>query len=133
MIPFRVSFQPGLSIYEQVVYAAKKALIAGQMLPGESFPSVRILSRELRINPNTAHKVITELVAEGLLEVRPGLGTIVAELPTANAAERTSLLKSEVEQLVVEAKKLGLDLEELTDAIVQHWRSGWESNRKKGA
>jgi GntR family transcriptional regulator len=129
MIPFRVSFQPGLSIYEQVVYAAKKALIAGQMLPGESFPSVRILSRELRINPNTAHKVITELVAEGLLEVRPGLGTIVAELRTANATERTSLLRSEVEQLVVEAKKLGLDLEELTGAIVQHWRRLDDMNR----
>jgi GntR family transcriptional regulator len=83
---------------------------------------VRRLSRELRINPNTAHKVIAELVAEGLLEVRPGLGTVVAEPPASNAAERGSLLKSEVEQLVVEAKKLGLELEEVTGAIEEHWR-----------
>ncbi len=122
MIPFRVTFQPGLSIYEQVVYAAKKALIAGQMRPGEPFPSVRALSKALKINPNTAHKVVGELIAQGILEVRPGLGTVVAELPGSTAAERGNLLKREVEQIVVEAKKLGLDVEEVTDAIVQHWR-----------
>jgi len=122
MIPFRVIFEPGISIYEQVVYAAKKALIAGQMRPGDPFPSVRVLSKALKINPNTAHKVVGELIAQGILEVRPGLGTVVAELPGSTAAERGNLLKREVEQIVVEAKKLGLDVEEVTDAIVQHWR-----------
>jgi GntR family transcriptional regulator len=121
MIPFRLTIQPGISIYEQVVYAAKKALISGQMLPGEPFPSVRTLSKTLKINPNTAHKVVTELISEGLLEVRPGLGTVVAELPESTAAERGNLLKKEVEQLVVEAKKLGLDLQQVIDAIHQHW------------
>ena len=29
MIPFRLSFEPGISLYEQVVYAAKKAVISG--------------------------------------------------------------------------------------------------------
>src|SRR6185503_800994 len=106
MIPFRVTFEPGLSIYEQVVYAAKKALISGQMRPGEPFPSVRVLSRALKINPNTAHKVISQLVAEGLIEVQPGLGTVVAERSSSTAGERRNLLKTELEELVVEAKKL---------------------------
>ena len=61
MIPFRLSFEPGISLYEQVVYAAKKAVVSGQMLPGEPFPSVRTFSKALKINPNTAHKVITHL------------------------------------------------------------------------
>jgi GntR family transcriptional regulator len=121
MIPFRLTFQPGTSIYEQVVYAAKKAVIAGQMRPGEPFPSVRALSKALKINPNTAHKVITQLVSEGLLEVQPGLGTVVAERTSSTASERSNLLKTEVEELVVEAKKLGLQLEQLTEAIADHW------------
>jgi GntR family transcriptional regulator len=129
VIPFRFTFQSGISIYEQVVYAAKKALIAGQMLPGEPFPSVRVLSKALKINPNTAHKVVGELIAQGLLEVRPGLGTVVAALPSSTAAERGSLLKKEVEQLVVEAKKLGLDVEEVTEAVLQHWRRLDGSNK----
>src|SRR5262245_20026272 len=121
VIPFRLSFQPGISIYEQVVYAAKKALISGQMHSGEPFPSVRTLSRELKINPNTAHKVIAQLTAEGLIEVRPGVGTVVAALPSSTAAERGNLLNKELEQLVVEAKKLGLELEEVADALGRHW------------
>src|SRR5436190_23068233 len=105
MIPFRVTFQPGTSIYEQVVYAAKKALVSGQIRAGEPFPSVRALSTALKINPNTAHKVVTQLIFEGLIEVQPGLGTVVAERSPSTAAERSNLLQTEVEQLVVEAKK----------------------------
>jgi DNA-binding transcriptional MocR family regulator len=56
MIPFRVHFRPGISLYEQVVYAAKKAVVSGQLRAGDPFPSVRTLSKELKINPNTAHK-----------------------------------------------------------------------------
>lgn len=121
MIPFRFAFEPGVSLYEQVVYAAKKAVISGQMRPGDPFPSVRALSKALKINPNTAHKVVTQLVAEGLIEVRPGLGTVVAELPPSTATERATLLKKEVEELVVEAKRLGVDLDEITDAVARHW------------
>src|ERR1051325_9751115 len=81
MIPFRVEFRPGTSLYEQVVYAAKKALVSRLLRPGDAFPSVRMLSVELKINPNTAHKVVTTLLNEGLLEVMPGIGTVVARSP----------------------------------------------------
>jgi len=122
VIPFRLSFEPGVSLYEQVVYAAKKAVIAGQLRAGDPFPSVRALSKELKINPNTAHKVVGQLVAEGLIEVRPGLGTFVSERATSTPVQRGNLLTKELEQLVVEAKKLGLDLSEVTDAVSEHWR-----------
>ena len=122
MIPFRLSFEPGVSLYEQVVYVAKKAMVSGQMRPGDPFPSVRALSKELKINPNTAHKVITQLVNEGLIEVRPGTGTVVADRAYSTAAERSNLLKKELEQLVVEAMKLGLGLDAVIRALEQHWR-----------
>ena len=121
MIPFRLTFEPGIPIHEQVVYAAKKAVISGQMRSGDPFPSVRALSKALRINPNTAHKVIAQLVAEGLLEVRPGVGTLVAERRASSAAARANLLHKELEQLVVEAKKLGLDLDDVSEALEEHW------------
>ena len=122
MIPFRLTFEPGISLYEQVVYAAKKAIVSGQLRPGDPFPSVRVLSTALKINPNTAHKVIGHLVAQGVLEVRSGIGTVVAERMGSSAAERSNLLKKELEQLVVEAKKLGLDLEEVMRALTKHWQ-----------
>ncbi len=121
MIPFRVDFRPGASLCEQVVYAAKKALVSGQLRPGDPFPSVRTLSSELKINPNTAHKIITHLLNEGLLDVLPGTGTVVARPPASTAAERSSLLQNQVEQLVVEAKKLGMRLPEVSAALARHW------------
>jgi len=122
VIPFRVDFRPGVSLYEQIVYAAKKAIVSGQIRPGDPFPSVRVLSRELKINPNTAHKVVTQLMTAGLLESRPGIGTVVAELPEARKIERTQLLGREIEQLAVEAKKLGIPLQEVVASISEHWR-----------
>jgi GntR family transcriptional regulator len=122
VIPFRLTFQPGVSLYEQVVYAAKKAIVSGQMKPGDAFPSVRALSKALKINPNTAHKVVASLMADGLLEVRPGIGTVVA-VPASTAADRGNLLRQELEELVVEAKRLGLELDDVTDALAAHWNS----------
>src|SRR5690348_9250969 len=122
VIPFRVRFRPGISLYEQVVYAATKAVISGQLRPGDVFPSVRTLSKELKINPNTAHKVVAHLVSAGLLETRPGLGTVVAALPQSSAAERTQLLGNDIEQLVVEGKKLGIGLEDMLASVSAHWK-----------
>ena len=84
MLPFTVQFRTGLSLYQQLVYAVQKAIISGQLLPGDPFPSVRKLSQELRINPNTAQKVVTRLVDQGLLEVKPGVGTRVARPPAGS-------------------------------------------------
>jgi GntR family transcriptional regulator len=121
VIPFRVPFRNGISLFEQIVYAAKKAMISGQMRPGDAFPSVRALSKDLKINPNTAHKIVAYLVSEGLLETRPGIGTVVAALPDSTRKERTQLLGHEIEELVVEAKRLGIGREEMLASVDAHW------------
>jgi GntR family transcriptional regulator len=122
MIPFHVGFKPGAPIYGQVVYAATKSIISGQLRPGDEFPSVRALSKQLKINPNTAHKVVARLADAGLLEIRPGSVAIVAKHASATKAERTNLLEQQFEELVVEGKRLGIDLEEMQEAIANHWK-----------
>ena len=121
MLPFSVTIRPGLSVHEQVVYAVKKAIVSGRLRTGDEFPSVRVLSRELRINPNTGQKVVTTLATEGLLEVRPGIGTFVAGRQASSAAERRALLREDVERLVVEARHLSLDVQDVLDAVSEHW------------
>jgi GntR family transcriptional regulator len=118
---FRFSLRPGESIFDQVVYAAKKAFIGGEFQPGQPFPSVRTLAAELKIHPNTAHKVIQYLIQERWLEVRQGVGTVVATPPEARAGDRKRLLQQEVEQLVVEAKRVGVELDEVVKAIENQW------------
>jgi GntR family transcriptional regulator len=121
VIPFRIAFRPGVSLFEQIVYASKRAMVSGQLRPGDPYPSVRTLSKELKINPNTAHKIVAHLVNEGLLETRPGIGTVVAVLPDSTRKERTQLLGHEIEELVVEAKRLGIEQQEMLSSISAHW------------
>jgi GntR family transcriptional regulator len=121
MLPFRVQFKTGAHTYDQVVYAVKKAIIAGALKPGDSFPSVRVLSQELRINPNTAQKVVAALADEGLLTVIPGIGTVIADAGPATKEQLGDLLGDELERVVVEARKLHLDCDDLLQAIRKHW------------
>lgn len=122
MLPFRFRPRPGESLYEQIVYAAKKAIISGRLRPGDPFPSVRTLSRELKINPNTAHRVVSDLVDADMIETRSGLGTVVKNTVPSKTSDRTALLHREIEELVVEAKALGIDLQAVTDSLAVHWK-----------
>ena len=121
MLPFPVVLRPGESPYRQIVFAATKAILAGELAPGSAFPSVRELSQAVKINPNTAQKVVAELTRDGLLEVRPGIGTVVTAARRASAAERRALLSREVEQLVVEARRLGIARDDVLDAVDDKW------------
>jgi GntR family transcriptional regulator len=121
VLPFTVALRAGLSIYEQVVYAVTRAVMTGQLRTGDAFPSVRTLSQELKINPNTAHKIVAALVEQGLLEVRPGIGTIVSNGRGTGSAERRAVLEHDAERLVVESKRVGLGLQDVLGAIRRHW------------
>ena len=121
VLPFPVTLKPGESPYRQVVYAATKAVVSGELAAGAAFPSVRELSQALKINPNTAQKVVAELIRDGILEVRPGIGTTVAARRTVSPADRRALLSDEVEQLIVEAKRLGLTRHDILHAVTSRW------------
>lgn len=121
-LPFTVVLKTGLPVHDQVVFAVERALVSGQLRAGDPFPSVRALSQELRINPNTAHRIVATLVRDGLLEVRPGTGTIVGKRPVATAAQRRTLLNDDVERVVVTARKLSLDVDDVVDAVRDHWQ-----------
>ena len=119
--PFRFTLRPGQSIFEQVVFAAQKAFLSGEFQPGQAFPSVRALATDLKIHPNTAHKVVQHLIRERWLEARPGIGTVVAEPPQARAGDKKRLLHQEVEHLVVEAKRVGASLQDVIQSVSAQW------------
>ena len=122
MLPFSIALKPGLPVAEQILFAVRKAVVTGQLRPGDRFPSVRVLSQELRVNPNTAHKVVAALVAEGVLVTTPAVGSVVAERMAGDRKDKAALLGAEVEWLVVEAKKLGLELDDVQAAVAEHWK-----------
>jgi len=121
-LPFSVDVRPGRPLHDQVVFAVTKAVVTGQLAAGDAFPSVRALSQELQINPNTAQKIVATLIERGLLEPRPGIGTVVAAWrPAANPTKR-AVLASQLDRLVVEARQLGMTLSDVLDAIRKAWK-----------
>lgn len=122
MLPFTVDLRPGLPVADQILFAVKKAVVTGQLQPGDRFPSVRVLSQELRINPNTAHKVVAALVQERILITTPAVGSVVAAPESAGRRQRGELLGPQLERLIVEARQLGLDLGDIQAAVAVHWR-----------
>jgi GntR family transcriptional regulator len=121
VLPFSIVLQTGTPIHEQVVYAVRRAVVTGQLRAGDSFPSVRALSMALKINPNTAHRIVSTLTDEGLLLVRRGVGTVFDETCLRGGAARRATLEDETERLVVQARRAGISLRDLLAAIKRHW------------
>src|SRR5260370_39381949 len=121
MTHFGLVFQPGQSIFDQLVSAAQKAILSGELTEGQAFPSVRTLAADLKIHQNTAHKAVQYLIHEGWLEVRPGLGTVVGPAQNKLADMRRQLMQPDVGALVAEARRVGLLLADLVDAIKAEW------------
>lgn len=122
LLPFSITWRSGRSIHDQVVFAVTRAVVTRQLKAGDRFPSVRTLSQELKINPNTAQKIVSTLAELGLLEVQPGIGTVVTALRPVVSSVRRAVLHDDIERLVVEARRLGLNLDDLVDLIRREWK-----------
>ena len=129
MLPFAIPLRLGEPIADQIVFASIRAVLAGELKVGDAFPSVRVLAGELSVHPNTVHKAMLRLIAEGWLETRPGVGAFVASPPEARAGERTKLLDQDVEKLAVEARRVGLGLDEVVAALTRRWNEIDEGGR----
>lgn len=121
MLPFEIRLRNGPPVYEQLLYAARKAVVSGRLVPGDPFPSVRVISRALKVNPNTVQKAIGLLKKDGYLEVQPGVGTVVARPTYRDPEQKAALLGESLEALVLRAKELDVARDELMNAIGEHW------------
>src|SRR5579863_8570111 len=119
---FGLTLRPGQSIFDQLVSAAQKAILSGELTAGQAFPSVRTLAADLKIHPNTAHKAVQYLIHERWLEMRPGIGTVIAPPPHRLEEMRRQLMQHEIAALIAEARRIGLNLNELKQAIDTGWK-----------
>src|SRR5438034_3790706 len=127
---FRIEPASRTPIYRQLVAQIREAVARSRLKPEERLPSVRDLSRQLVINPNTVARVYTELEREGVLNTRRGLGVFVAA-PRVELTKRArdSRLSELINPLLTEAVHLGFTADEVTrmvgDAVKQfHWNAG---------
>ena len=75
---FQLDMKSHRSIYEQIIDNVKELILRGVLEENSRLPSVRDLSRDLAINPNTVQKAFKELEREGVIYTVPGRGAFVA-------------------------------------------------------
>ena len=111
---FQIDIASRTPIYRQLGQQIREAVARGRLAPESRLPSVRDLSRQLVINPNTVARVYTELEREGILNTRPGLGVFVAQ-PRNDLTKRArrDRVTALADELLTEAVHLGFSGEEV--------------------
>jgi GntR family transcriptional regulator len=115
---FQISTSSRQPIYRQLQTQVREGVARGKLRPGEKLPSVRVLSQQLVVNPNTIARAYTELEREGVLHTRQGLGVFVAE-PNSDltrSARRRQLTES-ADRLLTEAVYLGFTRDEVLETV----------------
>jgi len=105
-------------IYRQLIDQIRRAIARGKLKPGDRLPSVRQLSRDLVVNPNTIARAFTELEREGTIVTQQGRGAFVAEpqIDLTKKARRKQLIEK-LDELFVEAVHLGFTDDELLSMV----------------
>jgi GntR family transcriptional regulator len=125
----RISTASRVPIYQQLAQQIREAIARGELQPEAALPSVRQLSRELVVNPNTVARAYTELEREGLLVSRPGRGVYVAQPRNdLTRAARDRRLTEQLDRWLTEAVNLGYSADEVLRLVAKrvrdfHWQT----------
>ena len=116
-------FAHGRPIYQQIRDMIVTEIISGRWKEGDLIPSVRVLSTDLGVNPNTVLHTLGDLQKEGVLEMERGVGNRVA----AGAAERLAgelkrdFQEREMRNFIKRARLLGFTQKALYTAMERIW------------
>lgn len=114
---FSIDHMSRRPVYEQLIDQVETFILKGILSPGDQMPSVRSLSLELSVNPNTVQKSYSELDLRGIIHSVPGKGCFVSDeaLIAIEAKKRAWL--GEFRDKIEELKLAGITKEEL-DLII---------------
>jgi len=117
-----IDFSDAVPIWRQIEDGVRRLVASGSLSPGDAVPSVRELARELKVNPATVSKAYQRLTDHGVLAVRRGEGTFVAERPPDEVdAERLELLAQQARRFAEAARTMAAGCEEAAEALRRAW------------
>ena len=123
----------GVPIYVQLIEQVKRALEVGSLQPGDQLPTVRELASELTIAPNTIVKAYNELQRMGLIESRPGKGTMVTGRAEENVRQQQiEAFFARLRALIRDASSLGLTEDELRAQFETEIRQVFHEAQQQG-
>jgi GntR family transcriptional regulator len=119
-------------IWRQIEEGMRRLIAVGALAPGAPVPSVRDLARDLRVNPNTVSRAYQRLTDAGVLSVRRGDGTYVADEPAQlKKSERNELLRDAATRYASAAISAGVELDEAVDELTSAYRRMEREHRRR--
>lgn len=112
-----VKFDDKVPIYLQIMDFIKEEIITGKVKGGDKLVSVRELSQQLRVNPNTVQRAYQELEREGLTYTQRGMGNFVSEDKTLIEKIKKEMSKDILNSFVEGMLKLGFDPLEIVELV----------------
>jgi GntR family transcriptional regulator len=118
MLHLTVTQGDGLPLYLQLVQQIKHLIATGRLQPDTELPSVRALSEQLLVNPNTVVRAYRELETAGLIYKKRGAGTYVGAATTPYTDDECRrILSQRADTLIVEGRNLGYGVDRLVDLV----------------
>jgi GntR family transcriptional regulator len=119
-VQIHLSRQDGVPTYVQIVNQVKRLVATGRLQPGDELPPIRVLAKQLIINPNTVARAYRELETAGLVAKRSTTGTYVSDggSPLARR-ERLKILTERIDALLVESRQLNVGTDEIIELLRQ--------------
>jgi GntR family transcriptional regulator len=119
-VKIHLSRQDGVPAYLQIVRQVKHLVASGRLQAGEELPPIRVLAQQLLINPNTVARAYRELETAGIVAKRSTTGTYVSDAGSPLARrERLRIVTERIDALLVEARQLNIDADEIIDLLRQ--------------
>lgn len=115
-----MDFKDNLPIYIQIMNLIKGKMVSGKINGGDKLPSVRELSKELKVNPNTIQRTYQELEREELVFTQRGMGTFVTEDKEIVRNLKKGMATNIINNFIMEMKKLGFKSNEIIE-IISEW------------
>ena len=114
---YSIDNQSRKAVYEQIVEQTERFVLSGVLTAEQPMPSVRSLSVELSVNPNTIQKAYSELERRGVIYIAPGRGSFVSpKALEALAAQRMGRLEM-IESYARECAWAGIEKQLVLDAV----------------
>ncbi|WP_105615537.1 GntR family transcriptional regulator [Vallitalea okinawensis] len=110
-------------IYEQIREQIASQILNGELGPGTSLPSIRLLAKDLKISVITTKRAYTELERQGLIETVPGKGSFVASInPGLIREKQLELISENVDNIVTLCKQYDVSKDELLEILDILWQ-----------
>jgi GntR family transcriptional regulator len=117
-LEFRLDAASGVPVYRQIIDQVTGGVASGALAPGDQLPTVRQVSVDLAINPNTVMRAYRELEIRGILETQQGTGTFISrQKPKRGGAERQRQLGQLAADCIARAGVAGFTTEELLEQM----------------